>query len=418
MPRVSLWLHRDFRRLWAGDTVSQFGTFVGHTVLPLLAATVLAATPAQMGLLTAAEHAAFLLLGLPAGVWVDRVRRRTLMLAADAVRGTLLLTVPLAWWAGALTLTHLVVVALLVGACTLFFDVSYQSYLPFLVGRDRLVEGNTKLQASQSVAQVTGPGIGGLLVQAVGAATAVTATGLSYLASAGWLLRIRAREPRPVRAEGTRLRTEVAEGLRFVFGDRALRAITGYTASANFAGAAFTAVEVLFLTRHLGLPAAAVGTVLAAGGAGSVLGALTAGWWTRRIGQARAIWLVPLLTAPAMFLVPLSAPGWRIGLVVAGLVVTGYGIVVYNVAQISYRQALCPDHLLGRMNASIRCVVWGTLPLGALAGGLLGEWIGVPATVWVAAAASTVAVAWVLCSPLRTMRDVPTTPARVVPSGS
>ena len=161
MRRDSLLFHHDFRKLWASDTVSQFGTFVGQTVLPILAATALAATPFQMGLLTAAETAAFLLIGLPAGVWVDRLRRRKLMLRADFARAALLLTVPIAWWAGWLTLTQLIVVALVVGACTVFFDIAYQSYLPSLISRERLVEGNSKLQATQSVAQVAGPGLGG-----------------------------------------------------------------------------------------------------------------------------------------------------------------------------------------------------------------------------------------------------------------
>lgn len=407
MGRDSLWFHRDFRLLWAGDSASQFGTAVTHTVLPLIAATVLAASPAEMGLLIAAENAAFLLLGLPAGVWVDRMRRRSVMIRADLLRGALLLSVPIAWWLATLTLTHVIVVALLVGVCTLFFDVAYQSYLPSLVGRDKLIEGNAKLQVSMSVAQVAGPGAAGALAQLAGAANAIVAVGLSYLTSASFLRRIRTHEPQPPTRNGRALRTEVAEGLRFVFGNPALRAITACTAWGNFAGGAFAAVEILFLTRTLGLPAAGVGAVLAAAGGGAVLGAVTASRWTAWVGQARAVWLVPLVTWPAQLLVPLAEPGWRVGLAVAGLAVAGYGIVVYNVAQVSYRQAICPDHLLGRMNASVRFVVWGTLPLGGLLGGVLGELIGVPATVWATSGALAGAVVFVLASPLRKMRDIP-----------
>ncbi|NYI90418.1 putative MFS family arabinose efflux permease [Amycolatopsis endophytica] len=411
MPRRdSLWFHSGFRLLWAGDTISQAGNFIGQTVLPLLAATVLAATPGEMGLLTAAENAAFLLIGLPAGVWVDRVKRRPLMLRADFARAALLLTIPVAWWAGALTLAHLVVIALLVSVGTVFFDISYQSYLPSLVGREHLLEGNAKLQSSQSVAQVTGPGIAGGLVQLAGAANAVLATGLGYLASGLFLLRIRTPEPEPAPHDGSPLRAQIAEGLRFVFGNPTLRAITLCTATGNFAGTIVISMQVLFLTRDLRLSPSAVGLVLAAGGAGAVLGALTAGFWTRMIGQARAIWLVPLVTWPLQLLLPLSQPGWPVTLGVLGLAASGYGIIIYNVAQVSYRQAICPERLLGRMNATVRFVVWGTMPLGGLAGGALGELIGVRATVWTGCALMSVTMLPVLASPLRKMRDLPVSP--------
>lgn len=401
--RDSLWFHPDFRRLWAGQTTSQFATFTSHTVLPLLAATVLAATPAQMGVLTAAENAAFLLLGLPAGVWVDRVRRRRLMIHAGLVRALLLLTIPVAGWFGVLTLHQLIVVAALAGVCTLFFDIAYQSYVPVLVGRARLFDGNSKLQASQSVAQVSGPGIGGALTQLAGAANAILLTGFGYLASVLALSRIRATDLRPAREPDSKMRTEVLEGLRFVFGNRTLRAIVGCTASANFSSGAFVAVQVIFLTRNVELSPAAVGLLLAIAGGGGVAGALTVRWWTSRLGQARVIWLLPLATWPVGLLIPLTEPGWRVGFAVLGLVVMGYGGVVYNVAQVSYRQAICPDRLLGRMNASVRFVVWGTLPLG----GTLGEWIGVRGAVWVSVGIMALAPLWVLGSPLRRMRDLP-----------
>ncbi|WP_236788669.1 MFS transporter [Amycolatopsis sp. GM8] len=411
MRRDTLWFHADFRKLWAGDTISQGGNFVGQTVIPLLAATVLAATPFEMGLLTAAENAAFLLIGLPAGVWVDRMRRRPLMLRADFARAVLLCTVPLAWWTGVLTLAQLVVVALLVGACTVFFDVSYQSYLPSLVGREHLLEGNTKLQASQSVAQVVGPGLGGALAQLAGAANAVLATGLGYLASGLFLLRIKTVEPEPAPHHGIPLRAQIAEGLAFVFHNRTLRAITLCTGTANLGNTIFQAMLILFLTRDLGLSPAAVGAMLTTMGVGGVLGALFAGGLTRRIGQARAIWVVPLLTWPFQLLVPLAAPGWRVALVPIGLAVMSFGVIVYNVAQVSYRQAICPDRLLGRMNATVRFLVWGAMPIGGLIGGGLGAWLGVQATLWVGSAALAIPAAVLLLSPLRKMRDVPKEPA-------
>jgi MFS family permease len=405
--RDTLWFHPDFRRLWASDTVSQAGTFVGQTAIPLLAATVLAASPFEMGLLAAAENAAFLLIGLPAGVWVDRRRRRPLMLRADFARAALLCTVPLAWWAGALTLAQLVVVALLVSVGTVFFDVSYQSYLPSLVGRGQLLEGNAKLQASQSTAQVVGPGLGGGLAQLVGAANTVLATGLGYLTSGLFLLRIKATEPEPEPHGDARLRTQVAEGLRFVFGNPTLRAITLCTATANLGNTIFGSMQILFLTRDLGLSSAAVGALLTALGLGGVLGALTAGWWTRHVGQARSIWLVPVVTWPFQALVPLAEPGWRVGLVVVGMAMLSYGVIVYNVAQVSYRQAICPDRLLGRMNATVRFVVWGTMPIGGLIGGVLGEWLGVRGALWVGCVVLVAPMAVLVFSPLRKMRDIP-----------
>jgi MFS family permease len=408
MSRGSLFRHADFRRLFAGDTASQFGTFVGNTAVPLLAAVTLAATPFEMGLLTAAETLAFLLLGLPAGVWVDRLSRRRVMLTADFARFALLLSVPICWWAGVLTLAQLLVVVLLVGIATLFFDIAYQSYLPSLVGREHLVEGNAKLQAVQSTAQIAGPSAAGVLVQIISAANTVLVTGLGFLTSALCLLRIRARDLEPDRGAHARLLPQIVEGLRFVFSDKPLRAIVACTATANFFGGALAAVQVLFLTRVAGLPPAAVGVLLAAGGAGGILGALCSGALTRRLGQSRAIWLVPLFTWPGQLLLALAAPGWRLVLAGAGLVLGGFGLIVYNVAQVSYRQAICPDRLLGRMNASVRFVVWGTIPLGGLLGGALGEVLGLRGALWLALAGEVASALWVVCSPLRRMRDLPT----------
>jgi MFS family permease len=408
MHRGSLFRHADFRRLWAGDTASQFGTFVGNTAVPLLAAVTLAATPFEMGLLTAAETLAFLLLGLPAGVWVDRLSRRRVMLTADFTRAALLLSVPIAWWAGVLTLAQLLVVVLFVGVATVFFDIAYQSYLPSLVGREHLLEGNAKLQAVQSTAQIAGPSAAGVLVQLISAANTVLVTGLGYLTSALFLLRIRTKEPEPDRGGHAPLLPQIAEGLRFVFSDKPLRATVGTTATANFFGGAFTAVYVLFLTRTVGLAPAAVGVLLAVGGAGGILGAVCSGALTRRIGQARAIWLVPLCTLPGHLLLPLAAPGWRLGLAGFGAALGWCGIIIYNVASVSYRQAICPDRLLGRMNASVRFVVWGVIPLGGLLGGGLGEGLGLRGALWVAVTGEVAAVLWVVCSPLRRMRDLPT----------
>lgn len=406
---MALWGHPDFRRLWVGDTISQFGANVGMTVIPLLAVGVLNATPFEMGLLAAASTIAFLLIGLPAGVWVDRMRRKPLMIAMDVARAALMVSVPVAWWLDLLDLPQLIVVSLAVGVCTVFFDVAYQSYLPSLVGRGQLVEGNSKLQASLSVAEVSGPAIGGYAAQFLGAANGVLATGLGYLSSAFFLVRIKTVEPAPERHPDPHLRREIAEGLRFVFGNVTLRMIVACTGTSNFFHGIQNAVLVLFLLQTVGLSEGTAGLVLSAGGVGGVLGAAFAYRIGVLVGQARMIWLIPLLTWPFTLALPFVSDGWGLVLPMAGLAVNVFGIVVYNVGQVSYRQAICPDHLLGRMNASIRWVVWGTTPLGALLGGGLGSWIGIVPTLWVSVLGSVLGMVWLLLSPLRSMRDLPAT---------
>ncbi|MCX5426514.1 MFS transporter [Streptomyces sp. NBC_00062] len=407
MRRDSLWFHQDFRQLWAGQTVSQFGTYVGQTVLPLLAATTLKASPFQMGVLTAAGTAAFLLIGLPTGVLVDRIRRRPVMLTADFARAALLFTVPLAAWVGVLTLAQLITVAFLVSVATVLFDVAYQSYLPSLVGRVQLMEGNTRLQSSLSAAEVMGPGVGGGLAQLIGAATSALTTAVSYLASGLLLLRIRTPEPRLVGHDGTRVRTQTKEGLAFVLGEKSLRAITISTALSNWAITILLSMQMLFLTRDLGLAPGAVGAVLALSGAGGLLGALTAGRCAQWIGPARAIWLIPLVVSPVALVVPIAEPGRLTVLCVLGLALRAYGTTVFNVVNVSYRQAICPDRLLGRVNATVRFITWGAMPVGGLLGGVLGGWIGVRATLWVSCSALALTPLPLLLSPLRSLREFP-----------
>lgn len=408
MRRESLFFHRDFRLLWTGDTISQFGSVITNIAAPLVAALVLAATPFQMGLLNAADTAAFLLVGLPAGVWVDRMRRRPLMMSADLGRAVLLASVPVAWWLHVLTLTQLILVGLAVGVLTVFFDVAYQSYLPALVSREKLIEGNSKLQASQSVALVSGPAIGGWITQLAGGANAIGLNALGFLSSAFCLWRIRVEEPAIERPAQRHLGREIAEGLRFVFGNRSLVGIVACTGSSNFSNNIIGSVGVLALTRMWGASAGVVGVVLVGGGLGGVIGALTASRIANRIGQARTIWLIISVTSPFMLLLPLSGRGWLLALYGLGYLLNGFGGVVYNIAQVSYRQAICPDRLLGRMNASVRFMVWGTLPLGALVGGVLGNTIGIHATLWVGAIGMVLAVLPVVLSPLRRLRDLPT----------
>lgn len=399
---MSLWRHRDFLLLWSAQTASVLGSAVGQLAVPLLAATALGATPWQMGLLAAAGTVAFPLVGLPAGAMLDRVRRLPVMIVADLARFALFGWVPVAWWLGVLTFPQLLAVALLGGVARVFFDVAYQSVLPSVVGRDRLVEGNTKLESTRASAEAAGPALGGGLVQVVGAAGAVLLDAVTYLVSAVALLGMRGPEVL-ASPSGRSLRSEIGEGLRFVLGHPLLRPIMACTATANLFAGALLAVQVLYLATGLDLPAPAVGLVLATGSAGGIAGALTAAFWVRRLGQGRVVLAALPVTGGPTLAVAFGHPVWF----AVGLFAFGYGAVVYNVAQVSFRQAICPDRLLGRMNASLRVLVWGTLPIGGLLGGALGEWLGLRATLLVAAIGLMTAPLWVLLSPLRRLRDLP-----------
>ncbi|GIH76714.1 MFS transporter [Planobispora longispora] len=407
MTSPSLFRHRNFMLLFGADTISQFGTQISLLALPLVAVGVLGASELETGLLVAAETAAFLLVGLPAGVWVDRTARRRILISADLVRGVLLASVPVAWWLGALTMPQLYGVALGTGLATVFFDIAYQSYLPSLVDRDRLVDGNAKLEIVRSSAAVAGPGAGGGLVQLLTAPVAVLVDALSFLGSALFLWRIDAAEQAPGREGRRGLLKEIGEGLRFVATHRILRMIAACTATANFASGVFAAVEMIFLVRVIGLTPGAIGLLLSAAAVGGLTGAAIVGRASRRVGSARIIWLSILVTQPFMLLVPLTQPGWKVAFFAAGTFVNSIGVVVYNVGQVSFRQAVTPEHMLGRMNATMRFVVWGVLPLGGLAGGLLGEAFGARSTVWISAAAGLLCVVPLLLSPLRGMRDLP-----------
>ncbi|MFD8530755.1 MFS transporter [Streptosporangium canum] len=407
MTPPSLFRHRNFMLLFSADTISQFGTQISLLALPLVAVLALGAGEFETGLLIAAETAAFLLVGLPAGVWVDRMRRRRILIAADLVRGALLASVPITWWLGALTLPHLYGVALGMGLATVFFDIAYQSYLPSLVGRDQLVDGNAKLEIVRSAAGVAGPGAGGGLIQVLTAPVAVLADAVSFLGSALFLWRIDAVEQTLDPAERRGLLKEIGEGLRFVATHRILRMIAASTATANFTGGMLAAVEMIFLTRVLGLSPGAIGLLFSAAALGGLVGAAIVGTVGRRAGTARTIWLSILVTGPFMLLVPLSGPGWGTSLFAIGMFMNGVGVVLYNVSQVSFRQSVTPEHMLGRMNATMRFVVWGTLPLGGLAGGVLGEIFGARTTLWISVLLALLAVVPLLLSPLRTMRDLP-----------
>ncbi|MCQ1946308.1 MFS transporter [Arthrobacter sp. zg-Y1116] len=409
---------RDFRFLFYSTSLSQLGQQVSSLALPLVAVVTLTASEFEVGLLSALSTAAFLLIGLPAGVWVDRMRYRHVLVSSDLIRAAVLLTVPLAWWLGVLTVWQLYVVALLIGVFSVFFDVAYQSFLPRLVGRDHLVEGNAKLETVHSVAQLAGPVAAGQLIAWLTAPVALALDAIAMGLSALFVGRMRHRQPKPEPVPGSRLGTDIAEGLRFVLGNPLLRAIAGSTGLFNLAFAAYMAMLVFFLPREVGLGAHQIGIVFSVLGVGGLAGALATRRLTLWLGEGPAICWSVAATAPFALLMPAAGGEWSVWLGAAGLAVASFGMVVYNVTQVSFRQRLTPDRLLGRMNATMRFLVWGTQPVGALLGGLLGQLYGAEAALWIAAAAACVAFLPVTLSPLRSMRKLPDEqPASTAPSG-
>ena len=408
MSGPSLLQHRDFRLLWAGQTVSRVGTEVSVLALPLIAIQVLHATTFEVGSLTAVETLPFLLVGLPAGAWVDRLRRRRVLIVADVGRLLALGSIPVASAFASVTLVHLFVVAFGTGVLTVFFDVAYQSYLPELVDRRQLVDGNAKLAASESTAHVIGPGVGGGLISWVGATTAVVADALSYAVSFVCLIAIRTPAEVPDRGEQpTTLVTDIREGLRFVWHEARIRAVAFCTATSNLFSGVLMAVVLLLMTRRLGFSGGTIGLVFAVSGLGAVLGAVLAPGLARRFGVGRAIVWPIALGSIGPFLIAGATGSLAAGELAAGFAILGGTGVAYNINQVSVRQAICPRRLQGRMNASVRFLVWGTLPVGGFLGGALGSFIGIRSTLWVAAVGQATAFLWLLPSPIPSMRDMP-----------
>jgi MFS family permease len=402
-----LWRHADFRRFWAAETISQFGSQITLLALPLMAAITLDASPFEMGLLTAMGTLPFLLVGLFVGVWVDRMRRRPIMVATDIGRAAVLLVIPVAAWVDRLSIGALYAVAFLVGVLTVFFDVAYASYVPSLVRRERLVEANSKLQASASVAQVAGPGLGGVLVGLITAPVAILLDACSFLVSALFLRRIEAEEATPeTHAERQPMLRQIREGLTVVGSDRVLRALVGTSAVNTFAGYVFLSVYILFMSRELDLGATAIGVVLATGGAGALIGAMLAEPAARRFGQGPALILGQFLFGATGLTVPLAilVPSIALPMIVAAEFLQWLTLLIYSVNAVSMRQTITPDRLLGRVNATARFVATGAQPLGSLAGGALGGLIGVPMTLVVGELGMFVAVAWLIWSPVRSIR--------------
>lgn len=406
--RQSLLRHRDFVVFWTGESISDTGTAVTAVVLPLVAIVYLHASAFEVGALAAAQRLPWLLIGLLAGVWVDRSPRRTLMLCSDAVRVLAVGSVPLAAALGGLTIGQLFGVAAVVGFATVVFQVADQAYMPVLVDAADLPEASSKVQGSQAVANVVGPGLGGLLVQILRAPYALVVDAASYLVSFGALLAVRRREPEPPPKPDRRLRTEIAEGARYVRADPLLRVMTIAPALANFFYSGFGAIEVLFLVRGVHLAPSSVGVLIGVVSLGSVVGALVARPLGRWLGTARLVWMSIIVTAPFGLLIPLTTRGLGLAWFVVGTVVVLTGILAYNVTIVPFRQVYCPPQVLGRVVATMRFVLFGTVPLGGLAAGVLASVMSVRVAALVLLIGNLLSGLVLVGSPLRRMRDLPT----------
>ncbi|TCO54264.1 MFS transporter [Actinocrispum wychmicini] len=412
---TSLWRHGDFMKLWAAQSISLIGTQITALALPLTAILLLHATPIEVGVLATMQYLPFLLFCLPAGAIVDRLPRIPLLVVTDLCRAVLLIAVPVFGWLGGLSLAVLYPIAFLVGGLTVFFDVGHQSYLPSIVAGDQLVDGNTKLNLTYSVAQLAGPGLGGVLVQAFTAPVAILVDAVSYVSSAGLLRLIRHRdvrtadEPRGKIVDPRELVSQTREGLRYVFRHAQIRPLAFATGISNFfylfgmTGAIFT----LYAVRELSLTPAQLGVVLLVGNVGAIAGSLIGGRLLRRWRFGPVMVTTVSAGAAATALMAVATPANAMVVLAIGILVGEIGVMVYNIGQISLRQAVTPLDMQGRMNATVRFVNWGPIPVGAFLGGLAGQELGLHAVLWIATVGNMLPAVPLLLSKVGRMRTMP-----------
>jgi MFS family permease len=407
-----LWRHPDFLKLWTGQTISELGSRITRDGVPMTAVLVLGAQPSQMGFLTAVGAASTLLFGLLAGVWADRIRRRPIMIAADLARAALLVTIPMAAFLHRLSMPQLYAVVGLAGFCTVFFDVAYQSYLPSLVERENLLEGNSKLAMSSSIAEIAGPSLTGVLVQLITAPIAILFDALSFLVSALSLGLIRKKEPRVEPLSAHHVREETIAGLRFVFRHPLLRPLACFSAQTFFFFGFIGPLYVLYAIRDLRLPPAALGIVIAFGGVGALGSAGLAPRIARRLGIGRTFIVSVVIAVAAYTFLPLAhgAVAMAMGFLVIQQLIGDSALMLFNINERTLRQSVAPDDVLGRVNAAMQLLTLGIYPIGALVCGLVAQNLGVRATLAAAISGIAVASLWLIASPLPKLREAPAQP--------
>ena len=405
----NLWHHRDFLKFWIGDTFTQFTGQITDLALPTVAVLTLQVTAFQLGILNALGFIAFPTLGLFVGVWMDRIRRRPVMIVVNLVEVATLATVPAAFVLGVLGLYQLYAVALIMGTCILFFDVAYQSYLPSLVNRDDVVEGNQKLQTSASAAQVVGPSVASALMQLFGAALSVVADAFGTLVAVLMLTSIRKPEPKPERdsADGQgHLLAEIREGIRLIAGNKLLWTQAGCTGTSNFGSNIFFVAILLYAYRTLGISKGVIGIAFSMGAVGFLVGVLISSAVTKRLGLGRAIALSSAGSF-GLLIVLLANGSFAVLIIGAALFVSSLGNPIYNINQVSLRQIITPNRLQGRMNATMRTIVWGTIPAGSFLGGIFSTSFGIIPTLVIGSVISGASFLWIALGPIFKLRKQP-----------
>ncbi len=420
MPRGGLWQNSNYVNLWGAATVSTYGSLVTRTALPFTAILLLDASPAAVGILRVAELLPGFIFGLVAGAWVDRLRRKPIMIVTDLGRALLIATIPLAAFLGWLGLGHLYIVAALVSALSVFFDVAYQSILPSLVKNDELVEANSKLSAALSVAEASAFSSAGWLIQLLTAPAAILVDAFTFVASAGLVARIRDPESSSIEPGSSEsqpsIASDVAEGLRAVWHQPVLRGMVLAGVAQNLAFGLVGTVFLLYVNQEVGFEPGILGMIFAVGGISSFLGAMIAGRMPRfGVGTVMVASLV--LAAIGEAFVPLATAANTVGVLflIGQQIVADSALTVYDINQVSLRQAIAPVHILGRVNASVRVTEFGAILLGTVIAGFLGEVVGLRETLWLGVALSLVAAVALALSPVREVQRIPEIPAEVLP---
>jgi MFS family permease len=409
-PSGALWHHPDFLKMWTGQTISQFGSAISELALPIIAVRLLHASAFEVAALGTVEFLPFLLFTLPAGVWVDRLPRRAVLIVGDVGRGLLLSSVPIVYLTGHLQLAQLFVVGFLIGVLTVFFDVAYQSYLPALVEREHLVDGNSKLEVTRSAGALGGPPAAGGLIQLLTAPYAVVWDSVSFFISGAFLLAIRKKEEpleRPDDGRRPGMRHELWEGLRYVVRHPYLRPQAISTGVSNYFSNVAFSILIVFAIRTLHMSNGLIGVVFGLGSIGWLTGAATAPRLQRLLGVGGATILGAAMSGPGTLLVALTPRSFPLPFLVLGTIIGGFGAVVYNIQQVSLRQAITPERMQGRMNSVMRFLVWGPIPLGSLTGGAIASSFGLRTALVVGAAGGFTSIIPILLSPIRKLKVFP-----------